>query len=121
MFTRHYAVWPPGLPKTLSVPRTSLYFNLQVSAKRYPDKAAIHYYGGDLSYARLDAEVCALAAYLQQRCGVKKGDRVLLYLQNSPQFVIADLRYGAGWDFGNRGALVDNLRAALSLGSAPGS
>lgn len=88
MFTRHYAVWPPGLPKTLSVPRTSLYFNLQVSAKRYPDKAAIHYYGGDLSYARLDAEVCALAAYLQQRCGVKKGDRVLLYLQNSPQFVI---------------------------------
>lgn len=88
LFTRHYAVWPPGLPKTLSVPRTSLYFNLQVSAKRYPDKAAIHYYGGDLSYARLDAEVCALAAYLQQRCGVKKGDRVLLYLQNSPQFVI---------------------------------
>ena len=88
LFTRHYAVWPPGLPKTLSVPRTSLYFNLQVSAKRYPDKAAIHYYGGDLSYARLDAEVCALAAYLQQRCGVKKGDRVLLYLQNSPQFVL---------------------------------
>ncbi len=88
LFTRHYAVWPAGLPKTLSVPRTSLYFNLQVSAKRYPDKAAIHYYGGDLSYARLDAEVCALAAYLQQRCGVKKGDRVLLYLQNSPQFVL---------------------------------
>jgi fatty-acyl-CoA synthase len=24
---------------------------------------------------------------LQQRCGVRKGDRVLLYLQNSPQFV----------------------------------
>lgn len=31
----------------------------------------------------------------------------------SPQFVIADLRYGAGWDFGNRGTLVENLRAAL--------
>jgi hypothetical protein len=40
---------------------------------------------------------------------------------NSPQFVITDLRYGAGWDFGNRGALVGNLRAALSLGRAPGS
>ena len=40
---------------------------------------------------------------------------------NSPQFVIADLRYGAGWDFGNRGSLVGNLRAALSLGSALGS
>ena len=31
----------------------------------------------------------------------------------SPQFVIADLRYGAGWDFGNRGTLVENLRDAL--------
>ena len=37
----------------------------------------------------------------------------------SPQFVIADLRYGAGWDFGNRGTLVGSLRAALSSGSAP--
>jgi fatty-acyl-CoA synthase len=87
MFTRHYPHWPPGLPKSLSIPRTSLYFNLYVTARRFPDKAAIHYYGADISYARLDAEVCALAGYLQ-RCGVKKGDRVLLYMQNSPQFVI---------------------------------
>ncbi len=88
MFTRHYPHWPPGLPKSLTVPRTSLYFNLYASARRYPGKAAIHYYGADLSYERLDAEVCALAGYLQL-CGVKKGDRVLLYTQNSPQFVIA--------------------------------
>ncbi len=88
MFTRHYPSWPPALPKSLSIPRTSLYFNLQVSAQRYPDKAAIHYYGADLGYARLDAEVRALAAYLTHRCGIKKGDRVLLYMQNSPQFVI---------------------------------
>ena len=87
MFTRHYPYWPPGLPKRLTVPRTSLYFNLFATARRYPEKAAIHYYGADLSYARLDAEVCALAGYLK-RCGVKRGDRVLLYMQNSPQFVI---------------------------------
>ena len=31
----------------------------------------------------------------------------------SPQFVIVDLRYGAGWDFGNRGTLVGTLRAAI--------
>jgi len=37
----------------------------------------------------------------------------------SPQFVIADLRYGGGWDFGNRGTLVGSLRAALSPDSAP--
>jgi len=88
MFTRHYSHWPPGLPKSLPVPRTSLYYNLQVSATRYPDKTAIHYYGNDISYSRLDAEVRALAGYLTHRCGVKRGDRVLLYMQNSPQFVI---------------------------------
>ncbi len=37
----------------------------------------------------------------------------------SPQFVIADLRYGAGWDFGNRGSLLENLRAALSPDGVP--
>jgi fatty-acyl-CoA synthase len=89
MFTRHYAHWPPGLPKTLSIPRTSVYFNLAVSASRFPDKAAIDYYGGRIAYAELKRQADALAGFLQLRCAVKKGERVLLYTQNSPQFVIA--------------------------------
>jgi fatty-acyl-CoA synthase len=88
MFTRHYPHWPPGVPKTLSVPRTSLYFNLEVSARRYPEKAALHYYGTQIPYAELLRSAEALAGYLQRACGVRKGDRVLLYTQNSPQFVI---------------------------------
>ena len=87
-FDRHFAHWPPGVPKSLPVPRTSLYYNLEVSARRYPDKAAILYYGSSLSYAALEREATALAGWLQQRCGVKRGDRVLLYAQNSPQFII---------------------------------
>jgi hypothetical protein len=39
----------------------------------------------------------------------------------SPQFVIVDLRYGAGWDFGNRGTLVGSLRTALSAEPAAGA
>src|SRR6185369_16082620 len=88
-FERHFAHWPPGVPKTLSVPRTSLYFNLEVSARRYPDKAAIRYYGNSLTYADLERESTALAGYLQRRCGVKRGERVLLYAQNCPQFIVA--------------------------------
>ena len=88
MFTRHYPHWPPGVPKSLSVPRTSLYFNLEVSARRYPGKAALHYYGTAVSYAELARSAEALAGFLQQRCGVRRGDRVLLYAQNCPQFVI---------------------------------
>jgi len=89
MFTRHYPHWPPGLSKTLSVPRTSVYFNLEVSARRFPDKAAIDYYGSRIAFAELKRQADALAGFLQLRCGVKKGERVLLYTQNSPQFVIA--------------------------------
>src|SRR5262249_10280663 len=58
------------------------------SARRYPNKPAIFYYGAPVSYARLEHEASALAGWLQNRCGVARGDRVLLYLQNSPQFVI---------------------------------
>jgi fatty-acyl-CoA synthase len=88
MFTRHHAHWPPGVPKSLPVPRTSVHYNLEVSARRYPDKAAIVYYGAQISYARLEREVAALAGWLQRRCGVARGDRVILYAQNCPQFVI---------------------------------
>ena len=87
-FDRHFAHWPPGVPKALTLPRTSLYYNLEVSARRFPDKAAIVYYGSSISYAALEREATALAGFLQQRCGVKRGDRVILYAQNSPQFII---------------------------------
>ncbi len=87
MFDRHYAVWPDLVPHFLDLPATSLYSNLSVSALRYPQHPAIIYYGSTLTYAELEREAEALAGYLQ-RAGVQAGDRVLLYMQNSPQFVI---------------------------------
>jgi fatty-acyl-CoA synthase len=89
MFTRHFEHWPPGKPKTLEVPRTTVVHNLEAAAARAPQSVAIDYYGSRMTYAELGREVEVLAGYLQQRCGVARGDRVLLYLQNSPQFVIA--------------------------------
>jgi fatty-acyl-CoA synthase len=88
MFDRHFAHWPPGQPKTLELPRETVYANLVASAARHPERAAIDYYGRRISYRELKREVDALAGFLQQRCGVARGERVLLYLQNSPQFVI---------------------------------
>ena len=88
MFTLHHPHWPPGLPKALSIPKTSVHYNLEVSAARYPDKTAFAFYGGALSYCRLKEEVDGLAGFLQGDCGVRRGDRVVLYCQNSPQFVI---------------------------------
>ena len=88
MNTAHYAHWPSGLPHQLSPPETSVYVNLDVSARRYPNKAALIFYGRDISYRALQEDVDALAGYLQQVCGIARGDRVLLHMQNCPQFVI---------------------------------
>jgi len=87
-FTRHYPYWPAGLAKTFDVPRRSVYRNVEAQAQSHPGRVALHYYGTDITYAELKRDIDALAGFLQGRCGVRRGDRVLLYLQNSPQFVI---------------------------------
>jgi fatty-acyl-CoA synthase len=83
-----YKIWPREMPRSLSVPRTTLWFNVEVSATRYPERAAAIFYDSRLSYAQLRREAETLAGFLQQRCGVRKGDRVILDMQNSPQFML---------------------------------
>jgi fatty-acyl-CoA synthase len=83
----HAAVWPRRLPRELVLPETTLWFNLEVSARRYPDKAAYVFFGRALGYRELQAQAEALAGWLQAH-GVAAGDRVLLFMQNCPQFVV---------------------------------
>jgi fatty-acyl-CoA synthase len=83
----HHTIWPARLPRELVVPATPLWFNLQVSATRYPDKPAYVFFGQPLSFGELLRRAEALAGWLQAH-GVKAGDRVLLFMQNCPQFVI---------------------------------
>ena len=84
----HHKIWPKRLPRNLVVPQTSLWFNLEVAAARYPDKPAFVFFGQALTYARLKTQAEALAGWLQAQ-GVGAGDRVALYLQNCPQFIVA--------------------------------
>jgi fatty-acyl-CoA synthase len=85
----HFAFWPTRMPRTLTLPETTLYFNLEVSAARFPNKTAVVYYGRELTFSQLLDEVNRLAGYLEHGLGVRKGDRVVLYMQNCPQFIIA--------------------------------
>lgn len=85
----HYRFWPKGSPKTLDTPATTLHANLAISAARYPGKPAIVFYDSVISYGQLQREVDAMAGYLQRQCKVAHGDRVLLFSQNCPQFIIA--------------------------------
>jgi fatty-acyl-CoA synthase len=85
----HLKHWPKGLPRHLSIPATNLYDNVEVAARRFPDKDFLVFYGGRLSFGEFRRQCEAIAGFLQQRCGVRQGDRVLLDMQNSPQFVLA--------------------------------
>lgn len=85
---RHYRFWPARLPHAISTPATSLWDNLEVSARRYPNKSALIFLGTRVTYAELLLRAERLAAHLQS-LGVEQGDRVVLNMQNCPQLVIA--------------------------------
>jgi fatty-acyl-CoA synthase len=84
----HHKIWPKRLPRQLVVPETTLGFNLEVAAARFPDKAAYLFFGEPLSFGELKRQAEAVAGWLQS-VGVGAGDRVALFMQNCPQFAVA--------------------------------
>ena len=89
MSERHLAHWPPGLSRHLTLPQTNLFHNAEVSAARYPDKPFLVFYDTLVTFRQFQQQAEHIAGFLQQVCGVKAGDRVLLYMQNSPQWILA--------------------------------
>ena len=71
----HYKFWPKRLPHAITPPATPLWDNLATSARRYPDKAALVFFGTTLSYRALHDGAERLAAHLQS-LGVQRGDLV---------------------------------------------
>ena len=86
--TRSREVWPRRLPASIEPPVVSLWDNLSVSARRYPEKTALAFFGCRITYEELAAAAERLAAQLAV-FGVRRGDRVLVVMQNCPQLVIA--------------------------------
>jgi fatty-acyl-CoA synthase len=81
--------FPRRLPFNLAIPETSLWYNLEVSATRFASRPALHFGGATINYREFHAQSEAIAGFLQKECGVRRGDRVALFMHNSPQFVIA--------------------------------
>jgi long-chain acyl-CoA synthetase len=82
--------WPPDMAKevTLTEGKIPIFEYLRINAKRTPDKPAIINYGREISYKELDESSDQFANYLLD-LGLQKGDRVGLFLGNSPQYIIA--------------------------------
>lgn len=75
------------------------------AVKRAPDMPAIRYFDGSLTYRELDDASDALANHLQ-RGGFGHGDRLALFVQNNPAFVIGLL---AAWKCGGAGVAVNPM------------
>ncbi len=92
--------YDPTVPEHIDYPQIPLHKLLQMSAEKHPNRVALifgaplgsRYQAKQITYRELDNLVDKFAAGLQ-KLGVKKGDRVALYLPNCPQYIIA--YYGA--------------------------
>lgn len=76
------------VPPTLSYPAIPVHELLNNTTAKFPDNTAIIFYDNKLTYRQLNTLVDKFAAGLQQ-LGLKKGDRVAVYMANCPQSVIA--------------------------------
>lgn len=89
MSTLHLQHWPRHLSHGLSYPQTGVYEHLSTSARRYPNKIAVNYYGSQVDYHTLNTRVERFAGYLTEKLAVQPGDRVVLCMQNSVAFIVA--------------------------------
>jgi len=76
----------PELRKIIEEERTIL-TAFEQSAEKYPDKSALIFLGTTFTYARL-RELTYRFATAVRDLGVQAGDRVLMYLPNSPQWLV---------------------------------
>ncbi|MEB3773760.1 MAG: long-chain fatty acid--CoA ligase [Desulfurococcales archaeon] len=77
-----------GVPLDVEVPEKPLYSILEDSARGFPSRTSIYFYGYKMSYEELYRASMRFAGYLKDR-GYGRGDVVALFLPNSPQFAVA--------------------------------
>jgi len=80
--------YPKGVPFSINYPEIPLHAFLENSARKYPQRNALIFYGNRIRYDELWDWTRRLANSLRN-LGLRKGDRVGLLLPNVPQFVIA--------------------------------
>ncbi|KAA5830168.1 AMP-binding protein [Saccharopolyspora hirsuta] len=103
----HYGNLPPQI-----VPEHGTVLDLfRASVARAPDADAIRYFDGRLTLAEVDAASDALAVALQDN-GFRPGDRLGVYVQNNPAFVVAVV---AAWKAGGAAVVINPMNKAREL------
>ncbi len=76
------------VPKHIEYPQVPLFYFLEEGSNKYADRACTIFKGASISYREMNEITDRLAAGLND-LGVKKGDRVGIFMPNTPQFVMA--------------------------------
>ncbi len=105
------SLYDQGQPAEIALEFTDALSMFRASVSRNPDGDIIRYFGGRITARELDELSDALAVALAG-LGVRAGDRVALYVQNVPQFVIAML---AAWKAGGIAVPVNPMNRAREL------
>jgi long-chain acyl-CoA synthetase len=82
---KHY---DPQVRPHLTYPRIPLYRILDETAAKHPNDPCTNFFGKQLTYHQIKQLSDRFAASIR-RLGIRKGDRVVLLLPNSPQFIVA--------------------------------
>jgi long-chain acyl-CoA synthetase len=82
------AHYDPGVPQNIDYPKVPLFYFLEESARKYPDRACTIFKGAEISFKEMN-EISDRIAGSLAGLGVKKGDRVGIFMPNTPQFVMA--------------------------------
>jgi long-chain acyl-CoA synthetase len=105
------SLYDQGQPAEIALEFTDALSMFRASVSRNPDGDIIRYFGGRITARELDELSDAFAVALAG-LGVRAGDRVALYLQNVPQFVIGML---ATWKAGGVAVPVNPMNRAREL------
>ncbi len=103
--------YPICTPAHLEYPDQPVWWLLEQTARRFPQRVAIRYFNESMTYEEL-FERARKAAALYQSLGVQPGDRVGLLLPNIPEYLIA--AYGV-WMAGGLVVSISPLSVAVEI------
>ena len=104
-------LYSAGCPADITQDYRTMLDLFNASVRRAPDNVAIKYFNGVLTMADLDARSDALAVALVDH-GFAAGDRLGVYVQNNPAFVISLL---AAWKAGGAALLINPMNKRREL------
>ena len=87
-FRAWFKYYDPEVPQHLTYPHIPLYSLLDETADNHPGSPCTNFFGRRLTYQQIKELSDRFAASIRS-LDVRKGDRVVLLLPNSPQFLVA--------------------------------